>query len=377
MKIATTTLAFCLCALLALGCVMLYSASMPSNGSETVFKRQVLFCALGVVAALVSAMIDYRWLKKFSYWIYAGILGLLVAVLIPGIGSHINGSWRWINLGPVGFQPSEVAKLGMIITLAAYLEHRQRKVDTFRHGILMPGLLTAPVLALLLLEPDLGSTALVGATCVALMVVAGVRLLYIGLPLALGVTALVIVITLIPNRLTRIDAYLHPEKYADTIAYQSLQSERAIRSGGPLGRGLGQSEVKNSRLPYHDRDFIFAVVGEELGLAGTATVAVVFLGLMLSGTFIAMHAKDTFGMLLAYGIVFIIVLQAFIHMGVGTHLLPNKGFPLPLISAGGSNVMFNMAGIGLLFSIARFGSVKRRSTNPFRAEVEVPTAQHI
>ena len=357
MKLAVTTLVFCVAALLALGMVMLYSSSMTQVGAHYLI-MQLIWCALGFVLCVSAASMDYRWLKKLA-WPLLGITVVLLALVIaPHIGRKINGAKRWFSLGPINLQPSEMAKLALIIALAWYGDHFQRKMPTFKRGILMPGLFIVPVLGLIFVEPDRGSTILLACVCGAMLLLAGVQIKYILPPVIIGVLGLAWSLWHDPMRRERILAFLHPEKYKDGVGYQSWQAMIALGSGGWTGLGLGNGRQKLGFVPEHHTDFILSIIGEELGLVTTLLVVLTFVIFVICGLYIASRARDTFGLLLASGLTVLIGLQAAINIGVVTSALPNKGLPLPFISYGGSNLLAMLVCVGLLISIARQARVE-------------------
>jgi cell division protein FtsW len=372
MKVATTTLFFCVAALLSLGMVMLYSSSTAQVGAHYLM-MQLVWCAIGLVGATIAASFNYQHLKKFS-WVLLGLaLVLLVAVLIPGIGIKIKGASRWLGFGPVRFQPSELAKLALIIVLAHYGERYQRHMGTLGRGLVVPGTIIALVLGLIFIEPDRGCTILLAAVSMAMLVVAGVRMKFLVPPAVAAVIALVISLLNDPMRMKRILAWLHPEESKDGVGYQAYQAMIALGSGGWKGLGLGNGRQKLWFIPEHHTDFIFSIIGEELGLIATIAVVVVFILLVMSGIFISSRARDTFGLLLGSGITLMIGLQAFINIGVVTSTLPNKGMPLPFISYGGSNLLMMLVSVGILLSIARHGfEPARKKSNPFEEEISEP-----
>ncbi|MBI5774326.1 MAG: putative lipid II flippase FtsW [Verrucomicrobia bacterium] len=355
MKTATIALAFCVAALLALGMVMLYSASMVQAGGKFLM-MQLVWGGAGLVVCFAVAAMDYQWLKK-SPWIPWGLFALsvllLVLVLVPGIGLKINGARRWLDLRLMRFQPSELAKIALIIALAYYADFHRRKMANFREGIFYPAIFIGLTLGLTIIEPDFGTTALLGSVCGVMLMVAGVRWHYILSAVVLGISAISVMVWLNPNRLGRMMAYLHPEEHKSGVGFQAYQAMLALGSGGWTGLGLGNGRQKLGFVPEHHTDFIFSIIGEELGLVATLAVVIAFIVIVVCGVFIAWNARDTFGQLLATGITFLIGLQAFINLGVVTSALPNKGLPLPFISYGGSNLLAMLACVGLLFSIAR------------------------
>ncbi len=383
MKVAVTTLAFCAAALLALGLVMVYSASQALVNSHThtevggvrVLQMQLIWCGLGLVACVVAVMLDYELLKKFAWPVFVGALVLAGAVFIPHLGMKINGAHRWIRLPGATFQPSELVKIALIIMLAWYCDRSQRKMDTFKRGIIFPGIIIAAALGLIFVEPDRGTTILLAAVSGMMLLVAGVRLPHLLLP-ALGVAAILAVSILHdPMRMNRIAAWLHPQDHLNSAALQGQQAMIAIGSGGVTGVGLGNGLQKLGYVPEIQSDFIFANIGEELGLIATLFVVIAFLLIAVCGIYIALNARDHFGCLLATGITFLISLQAAINIGVVTSVLPNKGLALPFISSGGSSLLVMLGCIGILLSVARHAPVREKISknsteatgNPFAA----------
>ena len=383
MKVAVTTLAFCAAALLALGLVMVYSASQALVNAHThtevggvrVLQMQLIWCGLGLVACVVAAVLDYELLKKFAWPVFLGALVLAGAVFVPHLGMKINGAHRWIRLPGATFQPSELVKIALIIMLAWYCDRSQRKMDTFKRGIIFPGLIIAAALGLIFVEPDRGTTILLAAVSGMMLLVAGVRLPHLLLP-ALGVAAILAVSILHdPMRMNRIAAWLHPQDHLNSAALQGQQAMIAIGSGGVTGVGLGNGLQKLGYVPEIQSDFIFANIGEELGLIATLFVVLAFLLIAVCGIYIALNARDNFGCLLATGITFLISLQAAINIGVVTSVLPNKGLALPFISSGGSSLLVMLTCIGILLSVARHAPVREKISkntteaagNPFAA----------
>lgn len=356
MKTAVTTLAACVAALLALGLVMLYSASMTQAGSRYLF-FQLIWCALGLVLCVGATMLDYRWLKKIAWPAFAIALVLLVLVLLPlpfGITKRINGAHRWFILPGMRLQPSELGKLALIIALAWYGDRYQRFMHTWRRGILLPGVIAAVMIAPIFVEPDRGTTALLACVCAAMLLIAGVQWKSFLPPIVLGVAAFAFAIWRDPMRMKRILSWMDVEGSKTGVGYQAYQAMLALGSGGWTGLGLGNGRQKMGWVPEHHTDFIFSIIGEELGLVATLLVVVAFVVFVICGVYISVRAPDAFGVLLGCGVTFLIGLQAFINIGVVTSALPNKGLPLPFISYGGSNLLAMFTCVGLLFSIARF-----------------------
>jgi cell division protein FtsW len=352
MKVAVTTLAFCVAALLALGLVMLYSSSMTQVGAHYLM-MQLIWCSFGLVLCVAATTLDYQLLKKLAWPIFILALFLLVAVLVPHIGRKINGARRWFDFHGVRFQPSEFAKLALIILLAWYGERCQRYMQTWKRGIVLPGVLVALVLGLIFVEPDRGTTILLAAVSGSMLLLAGVRWKYILPPVALAAAGLAVSILHDPMRMKRIFSWWDLEEHKSGVGYQAYQAMIALGSGGWTGLGLGNGRQKLGFVPEHHTDFIFSIIGEELGLVATLLVVLAFVIVVICGIYIACNAREPFGFLLAAGVTFLIGLQAAINIGVVTSALPNKGLPLPFISYGGSNLIAMLTCVGILFSVAR------------------------
>ena len=377
MRVAVTTLAFCVAALLALGLVMLYSSSMTQVGTHYLV-MQCLWCAFGFLLCVAATALDYQFLKKAAWPMFIVALVLLVMVLLPlphGITKKINGAHRWFILPGVRLQPSELGKIALIVMLAWYGDRFQRKMNTLKHGIIFPGMITALMLGVVFVEPDRGTTILLAAVSGAMLLIAGVRWKFIIPPVVLAVLALAVSILHDPMRMRRMMSWLDLEKSKEGVGYQAYQAMIALGSGGWFGLGLGNGRQKNGFVPEHHTDFIFSIIGEELGLVATLLIVLAFVVVAICGIYIALHARDTFGGLLAAGITFLISLQAAINIGVVTSALPNKGLPLPFISYGGSNLLAMLVCVGILFSVARHAHVREKVSesvldpdkNPFAA----------
>ncbi|MGA2854602.1 MAG: putative lipid II flippase FtsW [Verrucomicrobiota bacterium] len=371
MKVAVTTLAFCVAALLALGLVMIYSASTGLVNSRThievgahLLQMQLIWVALGSVACAVTAILDYALLKKLAWPVFIGALVLAASVFVPHFGMKLNGAHRWIGSHGLTFQPSELVKIALIIVLAWYCDRSQRKMDTFNRGIILPGIIIAAALGLIFVEPDRGTTILLAVVSGMMLLVAGVRLPHLLLPALGGAAALAVSILHDPMRLNRIAAWLHPQQHLNGAAFQAQHGMIAIGSGGVTGLGLGNGLQKLGYVSESPSDFIFAIIGEELGLIATMFIVAAFLLIVVCGIFIALNSRDNFGCLLASGVTFLISLQAAINIGVVTSVLPNKGLALPFISSGGSSLVSMLIGVGILFSVARHAPVREKVSEP-------------
>ena len=348
MKLATTTLLVCVAALLALGMVMLYSADDNSNR----LIRQAFGIGLGGAACIICCLLPYRHLKWGSIVFMGFAMLLLILVLHPSLGHLSGGARRWLMLGGIRLQPSELAKLAVIIGLAHYAEHYRRHMTGFWKGLVIPMLCMAPILGLIFVEPDRGGTILLAAVGCTIMVVAGVRWLHLLPMVSIGLAVLAVALWADPVRRARILSWTDVENTKEEVGYQAYQAQLALGSGGFEGRGLGDGLIKRGLLPEDHTDFLFAIIGEELGILATLGILVAFLLILICGVYIACHARDLFGFYLAAGLTMLICLQAFINMGVVTGTLPNKGLPLPFISFGGSNLVVMLTSIGLLLSVA-------------------------
>jgi len=374
MKIAVTTLAFCIAALLALGLVMLYSSSMTQFGAD-LLKKQLAWFVFGFALCVAATALDYQVLKKYAGPIFLLALILLTLVLVPHIGRKINGARRWFDFHGLRFQPSEFAKLALVILLAWYGDRYQRHMHTWNRGIVLPGMLILLVLGLVFVEPDRGTTILLAAVSGAMLLIAGVRWRYIVPPVLLGVFALTVSILRDPMRMKRIFSWWDLEQHKEGVGYQAYQAMIALGSGGWTGLGLGNGRQKLGFVPEHQTDFIFSIIGEELGLVVTLLVVLAFVIIVICGIYIALNSHDTFGFLLAAGLTFLIGLQAAINIGVVTSALPNKGLPLPFISYGGSNLLAMFTCVGILFSVARHARSRERIPGAGMETDGIPMAQ--
>ncbi|MEO6053456.1 MAG: putative lipid II flippase FtsW [Chthoniobacterales bacterium] len=350
--------------LIVLGMVMLFSTSAfarDSHGNIYYFvKRQGIWLGIGVVVCILAAITDYNfWKKTWAVWFGIAAV-LLVLCFVPHIGMKINGSRRWINLGIMSFQPSELAKVASVMFLAWWYSRYEKESGTFLRGMVYPAAIVGILMLLIVSEQDLGSTLLIGLIMVAIMFVAGGPMKILAPILIGGIASILFVATRIPERMARLLAFLYPEKYLKTEFHQQYQGLIAFGAGGPDGLGLGEGRQKIHYLPYAHTDFIFPVIGEELGLRFTLLIVFAFLIIALCGCLIAANARDRFGSLLGFGIVMLLTVQAAINISVTTALMPNKGMPLPFISYGGSNLLLCLFMVGILISIHRHGKFVER-----------------
>jgi cell division protein FtsW len=349
---------FITAALIILGLIMILSASSVTSfatygSSFRYFQKQLIWAAFGVVAFVVFARFDYRRLRGVGYVAVVLTAVLLLAVLIPGVGITAGGSSRWLGFGALGFQPSEFAKLALILFAAdVFSRKEERTLKSFLHAMIPVVPVAALLSILIMLQPDLGTTVLVGFIGVGVMFVAGTPLVYLIPVLGAGTGLATGVALLKPYMRARLLVFMHP--WADPLGqgYQTIQSLIAMGSGGWVGVGLGASRQKWAYVPNAHTDFIYAILGEEMGLLGTLVVLGMFAFLAYLGIKIARRAPDRFGMLVASGITIWIALQALINMGAVSGALPVTGVPLPLVSFGGSSLVITLVGMGILTNIA-------------------------
>jgi cell division protein FtsW len=346
--------------LLALGVVMLFSTSayaQESHGDIYYFvKKDIFWLVIGVGVCVLGAMTDYHlWQRTWKIWFGASVI-LLVLCFVPHVGMKINGSHRWLNLHLLVFQPSEFGKIAAVFFVAWWFSREETDPRKILDGFIIPIGIVAIIMGLIAKEVDLGTAALIGATTLAICLVGGANwLIFAGLCGA-GLTGLLGLAMLIPERAARIMTFMHPEADKLGKGLQQWQALIAFGSGGFEGLGLGEGRQKMLYLPYAHTDFIFPMIGEELGLRFTWLVLLGFILIILCGGLIAANAKDRFGKLLAMGILLLISLQAAVNIGMTTSILPNKGMPLPFISYGGSNMAVCLFMIGILVNIHRTGT---------------------
>ncbi len=346
--------------LVGLGLLMVTSASMAVSGREFdapfhFLWRQLIHFCLGIFLAFIAVRVNLEWWQRTSViWLVVGIV-LLALVLVPGIGRHVNGSIRWINLGPISLQVSELAKFSVILYLASYLVRRSEEVQTRVIGFIKPMLILGLVALLLLLEPDFGAMVVIMATSLAMMFLAGVRLWQYAFLFLVVATGLAGLAFSSPYRLARLTGFLHPWANQFDSGYQLTQSLIAFGRGGIFGVGLGDSIQKLFYLPEAHTDFVFAVLAEELGLLGGIAVVILFGVLVGRAMWLGRKAyqlEDFFAAYLAYGLGLWIAFQAMVNIGVNAGLLPTKGLTLPLMSYGGSSVLINCVVVAVLLRIS-------------------------
>ncbi len=343
--------------LLGLGIVMLASTSAIKAAAEHddpsfFVKRQAVWLGVAAVASILAGNIPYRFWRKLAPVLVVTAIGMLALVLVPGIGAKAGGSRRWFRVGGfISVQPSELAKFALVVGTAWWMAREKWRVHEFWRGAALPLGVLGAGLGFIFIEPDFGTTLLCAAVGLAMLFVGGTPILHLAVFALVGLAGFVLAVSRDPVRLNRIVAFLHPEQYAQTYSFQLLNAIHAFVAGGPFGVGLGGSIQKHYYLPEAHTDFIFAIIGEELGIGATLAVVGLFTLLLVCGVRISLRAPDTFGRLLAFGLTMMIALQALINMAVVIGLLPTKGLPLPFISAGGSSLVVSLLAVGVLYNI--------------------------
>ncbi len=345
--------------LAGLGLIMIHSASASISFSEygTPFhyvQRQFVFCALGLLVMFGMSSIPYRILSPLAYLILITAFIFLAAVKVPGIGIKAGGAWRWLNIGGFSFQPSEFAKLALIIFLAYSLNKKQEQINEFFVGF-FPHLFILGVFAILILsQPDLGSVVIMGAITWSMMFISGVRILHLTSLSPLLVPLIYFQIYQVPYRMERIFAFRNAWEDPLNTGYQITHSLKAFGSGGLFGKGIGLGMQKLYYLPEPHTDFILSIIGEELGLVGVITILGLYGIILIRGVQIAKNADTLFGTFMAAGLSIALGLQVSINTGVTMGLLPTKGLPLPFLSYGGTSLLISMTGMGILMNIGSY-----------------------
>ncbi len=346
--------------LICIGIVMIYSASSiyaweRHKDSFFFLKRHIRFLFIGAFLTFLVMSVDYRKLQRFARPLLLFSLFLLVLVLIPGIGREVAGARRWFRFKSISFQPSELASVAMIIYIADFISRKGNIIREFLKGFFPPLCVLGVCALLILMQPDLGTALAVGIVVFIMLFVAGVRVTYLLSTILAGLPLLYILIFSVPYRRMRILAFLNPWLDPKGGGFQIIQSQVALGSGGIFGVGLGHSRQKLFYLPAAHTDFIFSVIGEELGLKGTLGIIILFILFIQQGVKIIKNSTDKFAYFLSLGLVLMVSLKAIINIGVSCGILPTKGLPLPFISYGGSSFIFGMLIVGILINIARTG----------------------
>ena len=376
-KFANNQFDFILCItvllLLALGIIMVLSASAPSalsttGNSYTYVKKQLMFAGIGLVLMFFLSKVDYRFYKKYYWYIYFASWLVLLLVVVPGLGYSVKGATRWIKIGGSQFQPSELTKIGMIIFYGGYLSDHKNDIQLLSKGFVIPLLfLVPPVLVLYVVQNHFSVSLVIGVVVLVMMFMAGSRLRYFLIVATAGVVCITSVIGFVgikqktdgesdSFRLDRIATYFDPWADAQGTGYQTVQSLYAIGSGGMFGLGLGNSKQKYLYIPEPHNDFIFSILAEELGFFGCILVIALFAIFIWRGILISMKATDVFGSVIAIGITTLIAIQAIINIAVVTGTVPTTGMSLPFFSYGGTALLLLLANVGILLNISRSGA---------------------
>ena len=346
--------------LICIGIVMIYSASSIYAGEHYkdgffFLKRHLSFLGIGVLLTFLVMCVDYRRFRDHAKPMLILALFLLVLVLIPGVGREVSGARRWFRFGILSFQPSEFANLAVIIYISDFISRKSENIRSFSRGFMPPMIILGFTVLLILLQPDLGTSVSLAFVVVVMLFVSQVRLSYLFSVLLGSVPLLSVLILSAPYRRARIMAFLNPWADPKGTGFQIIQSQIALGSGSIFGNGLGHSRQKLFYLPAAHTDFIFSIIGEEMGLLGTLGVILLFIIFIYYGVKVIKNAPDKFGYFLALGLVSMICFRAIINIGVSCGLLPTKGLPLPFISYGGSSFIFDLVSVGILMYIARTG----------------------
>ena len=344
--------------LLAIGTVMIYSSSSAfayeSYGSSAYFlKRHIIFMFIGLIAAVSLMSFDYGKLKNYAKPFLIFSILLLIAVFIPGIGRSAGGARRWIKLGSISFQPSEIAKMALVFYAADVLSRKQSEIKDFLYGFLPLMIALGVCISLILLEPDLGTAVALTFLIIIMAFIAGVDIKQLLAMIVPGLIAMIGLIATKPYRIKRIMAFWNPWNDPRGSGFQIIQSMVAMGTGGFFGVGLAHSKQKLFYLPEAHTDFIFSIIGEELGLIGTLGIVILFAIFIWLGFRIAYSARDLYGQFLAFGLVTMLALQVIINIAAVTGSIPTKGMPLPFISYGGTSLVYSLASVGLLLNIAK------------------------
>lgn len=350
--------------LVALGIVMIYSASaifaQETLGNRWYYlTRHLVYLAIGLVVSILVLAVDAQWLRRHLKLLLGVCFLLLVAVLLPGLGHEVAGARRWFRLGAFSFQPSEAAQVAVVLYIADVLARKQDRLASFLHGFLPPMLILGTFVGLILLQPDLGTALAMAAVVFLMLFVSGIEGIHLGPALASAIPVVALLVASKPYRVRRMIAFANPWADPHGAGFQLIQSLVAVGTGGLLGVGLGQSRQKLFYLPAAHTDFIFAVIGEELGLLGATAVLGLFLAFLWMGVKIALRASDLFAQLASLGLTCLIGLKALINIAVAVGVVPTKGLPLPFVSFGGSSLIFNLMIVALLLNFAKGSSAVR------------------
>ncbi len=347
--------------LIIFGIIMIYSASSiwanyKFNDSFHFVKQQSLFAIIGLIIMLIVSKIDYKFYYKKANLILVLCITLLILVLIPGIGSVRNGSRSWFGIGSFGVQPSEAAKLGLIIFTSKYLNNSNKFLKSYKKGVFPILIVVIILFGLIMLQPDMGTGVILFISIIALLFIAGVNMKFFFIMGIIGIIGVIGLVIIAPYRMDRITSFINPWKDPLGTGFQIIQSLYAIGPGGLLGRGYGNSIQKHFYLPEPQTDFIFSIITEEFGIVGAFIVIGLFILLLYRGIKISLNAKDNFSKYLSFGITFQIIFQAVLNLMVVSGMIPVTGVTLPFLSYGGSSLLISMASIGIILNISKNNS---------------------
>ncbi|MBN2333559.1 MAG: putative lipid II flippase FtsW [Deltaproteobacteria bacterium] len=357
--------------LLTIGVLMIFSASAvlaknTYNNSYYFLFKQLAFLVLGGASMMICWLLDYHWWEKLSVPLMAFSAILLIMVLIPGIGHRAGGASRWLQTPFFSIQPAECCKLVMVIYLGAYLTRKEARMREFKRGLLPPLLILGMFVGLLMLEPDFGTSVIILVLAFMLSWIGGARVVHLLSLALLALPGLALAVVFSPYRMKRILTFLDPWQDPTGNGFQVIQSMIALGVGGINGVGLGNGKQKLFFLPEPHTDFIVAAIGEEMGFMGICFLILVLLIFLFVGLRIALASKDRFGLLLATGLTFLIVLQMLVNMGVAMGVLPTKGLTYPFLSYGGTSLLISMTAVGILLNICRQPETGRDRQRFFR-----------
>lgn len=352
---AARVIILCVSILFGLSLTMLFSIGIGQSNPFHYPIRQLIYAVLAICGCIFTALVPTSFWRKSMPTIF--IMTIILLLMARLVGRNINDAHRWLSLGPVNFQPSELAKLSAMLWLASWLSVYRRRCREFLRGFILPAAGLGILCVLVLIGPDFGTTMLIGGAGILVMFIGGTRIVYLVTSSVVALAGIGALILRDRERLSRITSFMHPEKYASDDSYQLMASLHSFIEGGLKGKGIGASLQKFDYLPEAHTDFILAILAEELGLPGVCAVLLLFVAICISGIIISLRCKDSFARLLGLGITIMITLQAIINIGVVTGSMPTKGLPLPFVSYGGSSLVFMAAMVGILIQIANSGGV--------------------
>lgn len=347
--------------LIVIGFCAIYSSGFALSvgiNSDSMLVNHCVYVAIAFIAFYTASKIDYHFYRKMGtpLFIISGLM--LLAVLLPGISREVYGAKRWIVIGGISIQPTEIAKIASVLYLANVLCKKQDQLSYFWKGFVGASLAVGFIIILIGAEPDLGNAILLSCTVLLMLQISGFKLKYFSVLVPVGMVLIFIMIAKFDHIMNRINGFLHPEALKASSGYQSYMAVTSIGSGGLTGVGIGEGQIKLHYLPFVNNDFITSLIGEEAGLIGLGVLLLLFSGLMFYGLKIALNAKELYGTLIAFGIIFMTGLQAVFHIGVNLSLLPTKGISLPFVSYGGTSLIVMMASMGIVYNIGLQGRPK-------------------